>query len=100
MDPEWGKAGEMDTEGKDFHEEAKIVKDHKGVEHFFMPCCYSKRINQHSRSLLQAWRANDDVELLIYRSDPDLPDVGEIKRCSSICCGLCRQEIQNIQSRD
>ena len=72
-------AGGRDTEGKDLCEGAKIVKDHKGVEHLFIPHCYSKRINQHSRSLLQALRANADVKLLIYRSDPDLPDVGDIE---------------------
>ena len=64
------------------HEEARIVKDHKGVGHFFMPHRYSKIVNQHSISLLQAWRANADVQLLIYWSDPDLPDVGEI---GSVC---------------
>ena len=30
-------AGDRDTEGKDLHKEAKIVKDHKGVEHFLCP---------------------------------------------------------------
>jgi hypothetical protein len=97
-------AGERDTEGKGLHEKAKIVKDHKGVEHFYMPRRYSERINQHSRSLLQAWRANADVQLLIYRSDPNLPDVGEIE---SVCRYVvayagkryktCRQEINMIQ---
>ena len=72
----------MDTKGKDLHEEEKMVKDHKGVEHFFMPRRYSKRINQHSRYLLQAWRVNADVQLLIYWSDPNLPDMGEIE---SVC---------------
>ena len=75
-------AGERDTKGKDFHEEAKIVKNHKGVEHFCMTRYYSKRVNQNSTSLLQAWRANADVQLLIYWSDPDLPDAGEIE---SVC---------------
>ena len=97
-------AGKSDTKVKDLHKEAKIVKDHKGVEHFFMPCYYSKRINQHSRSLLQAWRANADVQLLIYRSDPNLPDVREIE---SVCryvvayagkrYKISRQEVNMIQ---
>ena len=75
-------AGERDTKGKDLHKEAKIVKDHREIEHLFMPRCYCKRINQHSRNLLQAWRANADVYLLIYWSDPNLSDVGEIE---SVC---------------
>ena len=75
-------ASKRNTKGKDLHEEVKIVNDHKGVEHFFMPRRYSKRINQHSRYLLQAWRVNADVQLLIYWSDPNLPDMGEIE---SVC---------------
>ena len=47
-----------------------------------MPHRYSEGTNQHIRLLLQVCRANIDVQLLIYRSEPDLPDVGEIE---SIC---------------
>ncbi len=40
---------------------------------------------QHSKSILQAWRANADVQLLIYWSDPELPDVSEIEAVSKYC---------------
>ena len=33
---------------------------------------------QHSKFLLQGWRANADLEILIYRSNPSMPDVSEI----------------------
>ena len=69
-----------------------------------MPRCYSKRINQHSISLLQAWRANADVQLLIYRSDPNLPYVGEIESVCGYAVAYAgkryktsRQEINMIQ---
>jgi len=68
-----------DTEGKELRSSCTIHKDGKGVEHLLLPRLHSRRIVQHSRSLLQAWRANADVQLLIYRSNPDMPDVGEIE---------------------
>lgn len=71
-----------DTEGKELRSTCTIHKDGKGVEHLLLPRLHSRRIVQHSRSLLQAWRANADVQLLIYRSNPDMPDVGEIE---SVC---------------
>ena len=68
-----------DTPGRDLQERSSIVRDSKGVEHFFMPRLHSRTVVQHSRSLLQAWRANADVQLMIYRSNPDCPDVSEIE---------------------
>ena len=39
----------------------------------------STRVVQHSRTLLRSWRANCDIKLLLYFSDPNLPDIGEIE---------------------
>jgi len=93
-----------DTEGKEFQREASIFKDHKGVEHLLLPRLRSRRTVQHSRSLLQAWRANADVQLLIYRSNPDIPDVSEIEAVSRYCVAYAgkrykttRQEKDAIQ---
>ena len=59
---------------------------------------------QHSRNILQAWRANADIQLLIYRSNPDIPDVGEIKSVCKYCTAYAGkthqttcQEINAIQ---
>ena len=38
-----------------------------------------KRAVQHSRTLLKGWRANYNIKLLLYFSNPDLPDIGEIE---------------------
>jgi hypothetical protein len=38
------------------------------------------RINQTSLDMLVSWRGNCDVQLLIYESDPEHPDVKEISR--------------------
>jgi PIF1-like helicase len=38
------------------------------------------RINQTSKSLLQCWRGNCDIQIIIYESDPDDIDLGEISK--------------------
>ena len=39
-----------------------------------------KRVVQTSKDMLQSWRANCDVQLFIYNSDPKNPDVVNIAR--------------------
>ena len=39
----------------------------------------SVRVVQHSRTLLRGWRANSDIKLLLYYSDPSCPDINEIE---------------------
>ena len=75
--------GKGDTPGKDLRSEPTIVKDRRGVEHLTMKREHSKQIVQHSRSCLMCWRANVDCQLIIYRSDPNCPDIAEIE-------GVCR----------
>jgi hypothetical protein len=93
-----------DTPGKDNINEARIEKDPRGIEHLQLPRPNSKRVVQHSKYLLQTWRANTDVQLLIYRSDPNMPDVSEIEAVSRYCVAYAgkrykttRQEINAIQ---
>ena len=38
------------------------------------------QINQMSTALIQTWRANCDIQILIYESNPDAPDLKEISR--------------------
>ena len=56
-----------------------IHKDKKGVEHLFFLGTSPKKTTQHSKLLLQAWQVNEDMQLIIYRSDPDLPDTSEVQ---------------------
>ena len=71
--------GYRDTPGMERRPKSEIVKDVKGYWHFQMKRKGSKRVVQHSRTLLQSWRANCDVKLLLYFSNPHLPDIGEIE---------------------
>lgn len=70
--------GKGDTPGYPLFEHATIQKDNKGINHFYMKRQHSVRITQHSQYLLQGWRANCDIKLLLYFSDPNYPDIGEI----------------------
>jgi hypothetical protein len=63
----------------DIRDESAIVRDKKGIMQFQMKRTQSKRAVQHSRTLLKAWRANCDIKLLLYFSNPDFPDIGEIE---------------------
>ena len=73
---EYGKA---DTEGRELLDNSIITVDRRGIEHFRLIRTKSRKVVQHSKSLLQSWRGNCDVQLLIYRSHPDKPDITEIE---------------------
>ena len=76
------KYGKGDTPGKPLCNMSVIVTDRRGLEHFRLPRTQSRKAVQHSKTLLQCWRGNVDIQLLIYRSHPDKPDVTEIE---SVC---------------
>jgi hypothetical protein len=60
-------------------EKARIYRDMEGISHFRMRRTQSLRLVQHSRSPLQEWRANCDIKLLLYYSNPNCPDISEIE---------------------
>ena len=69
----------QETPGMDLLEKSAIVKDKKNIKQFRMTRTHSKRVVQNSKTLLKSWRANCDVKLLLYFSDPRFPDIGEIE---------------------
>ena len=71
--------GKVDTPGMELIQNAEIQYDRKGISHFRMKRTHSVRLVQHSKYLLKAWRANCDVTLLLYFSDPTCPDLHEIE---------------------
>ena len=71
--------GKMDTKGLPHMPKSKIITDNKGISHFRMTRTQSVRVVQHSRTLLRGWRANSDIKLLLYYSDPSCPDISEIE---------------------
>jgi hypothetical protein len=58
---------------------AEIVKDVRGYRKIEMPRNHP-RIVQSSVDLLQSWRGNCDIQVILYESDPDNPDPEDVAR--------------------
>ncbi len=76
------KYGKQDTQGLPRTKRSKIFIDRKGISRFRMKRTKSVRVVQHSRTLLRGWRANCDIKLLLYYSNPNCPDISEIQDVS------------------
>ena len=72
-------AGAGDTPGFVLQTEPSIVMDPRGYPKLEMPRNH-QRIVQSSLDLMCSWRANCDVQILLYDCDPDDPDPSEIAR--------------------
>ena len=66
-----------ETPGKDFKDFDKITVDRNGIKKLSLKRAGSKRMQQISTIQLQSWRANCDIELLLYDSDPYNPNLSE-----------------------
>ena len=55
----------------------QIKNDHKKTRRLYQPRNHP-RVNQTSIDCLRSWRANCDVQILIYDSDPHNPNISEI----------------------
>lgn len=56
-----------------------IKEDHRQSRKLYLPRNNS-RINQSSKDMVQSWRANCDMQILIYNCDPKKPSISEIAR--------------------
>ena len=68
-----------DTPGFPLRTEPELVRDLRGFNRLDLPR-NNRRIITSSRWLLQGWRANCDIQVLLYESDPLNPDPEEIAR--------------------
>jgi hypothetical protein len=71
--------GKGDTEGFPLRSEAAIVRDVRGFYRLEFPR-ENRRTVQSSTWLVQGWRANCDVQVLLYDCNPCNPDPEEIAR--------------------
>lgn len=71
--------GKADTPGFDIQSKPEIKFDHRRARKLWMPRNH-KRINQTSVDLLQSWRGNCDVQILLYDCDPRHPNLTEVAR--------------------
>lgn len=70
---------QCDTPGFPLSDGPKIQVDHKHSTKLYMPRNHP-RVVQTSIDMLRGWRANCDIQLLIYNSDPRNPDIMDIAR--------------------
>jgi hypothetical protein len=71
--------GLADTPGFPLRDEPEVIREDGKHLKLFMPRNHS-RLNQTAKDVLQSWRGNCDVQILLYESDPDNPNVKEISR--------------------
>ena len=71
-------AGSGNTPGKEFTEFDSILVSSNGVKRLNLKRSGSKRMTQLSTIQVQSWRANCDIQLLLYDSDPTKPNINEI----------------------
>jgi hypothetical protein len=71
--------GECDTPGFELRSSSAVIREANGTYKLSMKR-NSRRMVQSSTKLLRLWRANCDVQLIIYKSDPRNPDVFEVSK--------------------
>jgi hypothetical protein len=68
-----------DTPGFPLQEHASVVCERQRCQKLRLPRNHS-RLNQSSTALLQTWRANCDVQIMIYDSCPEKFDLQEVSK--------------------
>ena len=81
-------AGSCDTPGFQLKKIYELVHDMRGFDRLDMPRNH-QRITQCSLFLMQGWRANVDLQYLIYKSDPDEIDASDISRVTNYVASYC-----------
>ena len=71
--------GQCDTPGFKLSTESAVKTDHRRCQKLQMARNHP-RVTQTSHHMIQSWRANCDVQILCYNSDPKSPDLSEIAR--------------------
>jgi hypothetical protein len=79
-------AGQCDTPGFKVQDTPTVQVDHRHSLKLNMKRNHS-RVHQTSMDVLQSWRANCDVQILVYSSDPEHPDADDIARVTDYVVG-------------
>ena len=96
-------AGMGDTPGFVIRDVPCVVNEHQRCLKLQMPRNHA-RVNQTSLDLIQTWRGNCDIQIMIYESNPDNFNLREISKVTDYtvaysCKGnaTLREEIDNNQ---
>jgi len=71
--------GAADTPGFTLVDDPVIKFDHRSSQKLHMPRNHA-RVHQSSLNLLQSWRGNCDIQILVYNCNPKYPSMSEIAR--------------------
>ena len=72
-------ANKCNTPGFPLRDKPKLVRNLQGFDRLELPRNH-RRIIATSQWLVQGWRANCDIQILLYEGDPSNPDPDEIAR--------------------
>ena len=92
-----------DTPGWKKQDKPTIDNDPRGYRKLNMPR-NSRRLNQTALDMLRCWRANCDVQIILYESNPCMPDASEIAKVTDYvvayaCKGNCTMALEKKQIR-
>src|SRR6478735_3014231 len=88
-----------DKPGFPLRTEPKLVHDLRGFDRLDLPRNH-RRIVASSRYLLQGWRANCDIQVLLYECDPMHPNPDEIARLTDyIVAYACKGNGSALEER-
>ena len=95
--------GKCDTPGYPLINAPQIQWDHRRCQRLYLPRNHP-RVNQTSTTLLQSWRGNCDIQLIVYDSDPNQPSLAEIAKVSDYvvaysCKGNCTYKEEREQNK-
>lgn len=91
---------ECDTPGFPLNADAEVKYDHRHSLKLYMPRNHP-RLVQSSTDLLLGWRANCDIQILVYNSDPKNPDVADIARVTDyIVAYSCKGNVSMKEERE
>ena len=74
---------------------ADIVKDIRGFRRLELPR-NNNRLSQSSTFLVQSWRANCDIQILLYETDPLHPDPSEIAKATDYIVAYACKGVETL----
>ena len=88
------------TLGFSLRTEPEIVHDLQGFDRLDLPRNHRRNVAS-SRYLLQGWRANCDIQVLLYECDPENPNPDEIARVTNyIVAYACKGNESYVEEKN
>ena len=89
-------SNKSDTPGFPLSSVASVVQDIRGFKRLELPRNH-RRLSQSSLLLAQSWRANCDVQILLYDSDPMHPNPEDVARATDYIVAYACKGVETLQ---